>query len=162
VPLPRHLESAKLNLNLNLNLKPRRKPTHPISIIITITMFDYDEKAAYEKRCLRRHRKNNSYDSECSYVSSSSSSSRHDIEKYHDDDEAPPPPYTHTFYHTIDDKPLPPLPNTQTRRVRFAVKTNAVNKPLPPLYVFTLPFPFLSFPSLPFLLSHITSSCTVL
>lgn len=88
--------------------------------------YTYDEKAAYEQRCQRRrskHNKHHSYDSKSSFSSSASS---FDEEKY---DEENPPRYAHAFYNTIDDKPLPPLPVSQTRRVRFVM----LNKPLPPL-----------------------------
>lgn len=90
-------------------------------------MFDtsYDEKSAYEQRyASSKHSKHNSYDSNNSYTSydrSQASSS----DKYNEDN---PPAYTHLFYNTLEDKPLPPLPGCEGRRVRFMVE-----KPLPPL-----------------------------
>jgi hypothetical protein len=94
--------------------------------------YDYDEKAAYEQHCRQRrskHSKHNSYDSKSSVSSSTAS---FDDEKYVED---AVPRYAHAFYNRIDDKPLPLLPGSQTRRVRFVPRTNVADKPLPPLCV---------------------------
>lgn len=112
------LESSRRSVETGLQLSQTDEHS-PIT-------YAYDEKAAYEQRCQRRqsnHNKHNSYDSKSSFSSSASSL---DDEKY---DNENPPRYVHSFYNTIDDKPLPPLPGSQTRRVRFVM----VDKPLPPL-----------------------------
>jgi hypothetical protein len=84
--------------------------------------YDYDEKAAYERRrsqCRQSCRE--SYDSKASTTSFSSHSEK-------STENSPPPPYAYIFYNKINDKPLPPLPRGRERRVRFLI-----DKPLPSL-----------------------------
>ena len=81
---------------------------------------DYNEKAAYEQHC-RSRRGHSKSSSTTSNVSTSSSSS--------DLNEKPnPPAYASIFYNSINEKPLPRIPTSSERRVRFAIE-----KPLPPL-----------------------------
>jgi hypothetical protein len=80
--------------------------------------YDYDEKAAYERR-RSRNSSRESYDSKASSTSSHSEKPTED---------SPPPPYAYIFYNKVSDKPLPPLPRGRERRVRFLL-----DKPLPAL-----------------------------
>ena len=80
--------------------------------------YDYDEKAAYERR-RSRNSSRESYDSKASTTSSHS-------EKCTEDNT--PQPYAYIFYNKVSDKPLPPLPRGRERRVRFLL-----DKPLPAL-----------------------------
>ena len=81
----------------------------------------FDEKSDYQERCHRRHRA--SSDSKWSYKSTSSLSS----EKSYDN--LPPYTYSHVFYNSTADKPLPPLPLQGTRRVRFAEEKSLPSVP---------------------------------
>jgi hypothetical protein len=84
-----------------------------------MSLYDYDEKAAYERR-RSRNSSRESYDSKASSTSSHS-------EKCTEDNTSPPP-YAYIFYNKVSDKPLPPLPRGRERRVRFLL-----DKPLPAL-----------------------------
>ncbi|CZR61424.1 uncharacterized protein PAC_11320 [Phialocephala subalpina] len=93
---------------------------------------DYDDEKLYSypsPSYTPTHSKHSSYSSTSSTNTSTLSLALSSYpEKY---DESDPPPYTHIFYNTIDDKPLPPLPESWRRRerkVRFVTE-----KPLPPL-----------------------------
>jgi hypothetical protein len=79
--------------------------------------YDYDEKAAYERR-RSRNSSRESYDSKASSTPSHSEKCT----------ENTPPPYAYIFYNKVSDKPLPPLPRGRERRVRFLL-----DKPLPAL-----------------------------
>jgi hypothetical protein len=83
-----------------------------------MSRYDYDEKAAYERR-RSRNSSRESYDSKASTTSS--------------EKDTPPPPYAYTFYNKVSDKPLPPLPRGRERRVRFLMDKPLPAKPLPAL-----------------------------
>lgn len=93
---------------------------------------DYDDEKFYSSPSpsyTPSHSKDFSYSSTSSTNTSALSLALSSYpEKYNELD---PPPYTHVFYNTINDKPLPPLPESsrkRERKVRFVAE-----KPLPPL-----------------------------